>query len=284
MVRAGIQSLTARVPKSGRAYGVLAAPHLGPMSQRICREARVGFLDLAGNCRLVFDQVFIERLGSPKPAVERRALRSLFSPKAGRALRVLLAAPRRRWRLQALALEARVSLGLAFKVKQRLLDLEYAAQDSAGIRLSRPEELLRAWSASYVYLKSAALDCYASGDQAAAERALGEYCRARQVRYGLALFSGAARLAPVARSQRGFAYVAADPATVAGGLGWAPVPSGANFTLLTPFDEGVWYGTQQVDGDPVVSDVQLFLDLASFKGRGDEAATAILEQRLRPRW
>jgi len=284
MVRARIQSLTARVPKSGRAYGVLGAPHLGPMSQRICREAGVGFLDLAGNCRLVFDQVFIERLGSPKPAVERRALRSLFSPKAGRALRVLLAAPRRRWRLQALALEARVSLGLAFKVKQRLLDLEYAAQDSAGIRLSRPEELLRAWSASYVSLKSAALDCYASGDQAAAERALGEYCRARPVRYGLALFSGAARLAPVARSQRGFAYVAADPAAVARSLGWTPVPSGANFTLLVPFDEGVWYGTQQVEGDPVVSDVQLFLDLASFKGRGEEAATAILEQRLRPRW
>ena len=97
MVRAGIQSLTARVPKSGRAYGVLAAPHLGPMSQRISLEARVGFLDLAGNGRLVFGQVFIERLGSPKPAVERRALRSVCSPKAGRALRVLRAAPRRRW-------------------------------------------------------------------------------------------------------------------------------------------------------------------------------------------
>ncbi|MBI2524675.1 MAG: hypothetical protein HYV93_01715 [Candidatus Rokubacteria bacterium] len=78
--------------------------------------------------------------------------------------------------------------------------------------------------------------------------------------------------------------MAADPAAVASSLGWTPVPSGANFAQLVPFDEGVWYGTQQVDGDPVVSDVQLFLGLASFKGRGGEAATAILEQRLRPRW
>jgi hypothetical protein len=34
----------------------------------------------------------------------------------------------------------------------------------------------------------------------------------------------------------------------------------------------------------VVSDVQLYLDLVGSKTRGDEAATFLLEQRLRPKW
>jgi hypothetical protein len=53
---------------------------------------------------------------------------------------------------------------------------------------------------------------------------------------------------------------------------------------MTPFDEGILYGAQKVDGATVVSDVQLYLDLAGYKGRGEEAAEFILDKRLRPRW
>lgn len=55
-------------------------------------------------------------------------------------------------------------------------------------------------------------------------------------------------------------------------------------TLLGAPDEGVWSGLQQAGEEPVVTDVQLYLDLAGTKGRGEEAASFILEQRLRPRW
>jgi hypothetical protein len=54
------------------------------------QQAGVGFIDLVGNCRLVFDKVYIERRGFPKPKAERRPLRSLFSPKASRVLRVVV--------------------------------------------------------------------------------------------------------------------------------------------------------------------------------------------------
>ena len=91
-------------------------------------------MDLAGNCRLVFDRIFIERVAFPRPDAHQRPLRSLFSPKASRVLRVLLEDPRRAWPLTALASEAKVSLGQAFKVKQRLLDQELAAQEANGHR------------------------------------------------------------------------------------------------------------------------------------------------------
>lgn len=284
VVRGAIQQLQAVLTKRPRQYGVLAAPYVGPRGRAACREAGVGYLDLAGNCRLVFDQMFIERLGAPNPRVERRPLRSIFASRASRVLRVLFSEPRRAWQVQQLARQARVSLGLAFKVKQRLLDLEYGRETEEGIQLARPEDLLRDWAAPGLPRKREQLDCYAPGEPAEVEAALSATCRARKIRFAFTLFSGAARVAPFARYARSAAYVDADPVAVAGGLGWKPAPSGANVTLLGAPDEGVWYGLQQVGEEPVVSDVQLYLDLAGTKGRGEEAATFILEQRLRPRW
>jgi len=284
VVRGAIQQLQTALTTRTRQYGVLAAPYVGPRGRAACREAGVGYLDLAGNCRLVFDQVFIERLGAPNPSVERRPLRSIFAARASRVLRVLFTEPRRAWQVQQLARQARVSLGLAFKVKQRLLDLEYARETGDGIELARAEDLLRDWAAADLPQKREQLDCYAPGEPAEIEAALRDYCQARDIRVALTLFSGAARVAPFTRYARSAAYVDADPATVARALGWKPVPSGANATLLAAPDEGVWYGLQQVGEDPVVSDVQLYLDLVAAKGRGEEAATFILEQRLRPRW
>jgi hypothetical protein len=283
-VRGTIQQLQTAVMNRPRQYAVLAAPYVAPLGRAACREAGVGFLDLAGNCRLVFDQIFIERLGAPNPQVERRPLRSIFAARASRVLRMLFTEPRRAWQVQQLARQARVSLGLAFKVKQRLLDLEYARETRDGIQLARPEDLLRDWATAGLPRKREQLDCYAPGEPAEVEGALGVICQARKIRFAFTLFSGAARVAPFARYARSAAYVDADLATVAGGLGWKPVPSGANVTLLGPPDEGVWYGLQQVREEPVVSDVQLYLDLAGTKGRGEEAATFILEQRLRPAW
>ena len=62
------------------------------------------------------------------------------------------------------------------------------------------------------------------------------------------------------------------------------VGSGANVTLLAPYDEGVYYGVLTQEGSRIVSPVQLYLDLIGFKGRGEEAANAILEEVIKPLW
>lgn len=284
LIRGAIQQLQTYLSGSPRTYGVVASPYISARAAEICKASGIGFIDLAGNCRLAFGQVFIERQGFPNPKLERRPLRTLFAPKASRVLRVLLEDVKQSWQVQAMARQARVSLGLAFKVKQRLLDLEYARKEDEGLRLLRPEELLRQWAANYSYMKSNALDCFAIGDPPALEQTLSAYCRRQGITYAFTLFSGAARVAPFARYSRGFAFAVSEAPKLARELDWKPVPSGANFTILTPFDEGLLYGARKVNGDVVVSDVQLYLDLASYKGRGEEAAAFILEQRLRSRW
>jgi hypothetical protein len=62
------------------------------------------------------------------------------------------------------------------------------------------------------------------------------------------------------------------------------VTSGANVSLLIPYDEGVYYGSEVFDAVRVVSPIQLYLDLKGYRGRGEEAAEALLERVILPLW
>ena len=61
---------------------MIVSPYLSPESRAICTDHDVAYLDLAGNARLAFDTVYIERTVADKPRSETRALRSIFTPKA----------------------------------------------------------------------------------------------------------------------------------------------------------------------------------------------------------
>jgi len=127
-------------------------------------------------------------------------------------------------------------------------------------------------------------DYYSMQKPAQLERALAAACAGRQVRYALTSFSAAERMASMVRYQRVFAYVADAVDELTRELGLKGVPSGANVTILEPYDEGVFYGTRAFDNIQAVSPIQAYLDLFSNKGRGEEAAEALLREVIRPRW
>lgn len=273
-------------------YGVFIAPYISPRAAEICARAGVGHLDLGGNALLSFDvdspgrrvQVYIHREGKPNRFTARRDLRSIYSPKAERVLRVLLSNPRRKWRLQELAEEAVVSIGQAHNVKERLRDREWLRQDAAGLCLCDPAALLGEWSQEFDPERSKQRNYYSLRPIAEVERELGAGCRERGAPCALAGFSGAERVAPFVRHQRASAYVQGDIPAVAASLGLKEVGSGANVILLEPYDEGVFYGARILQGVQVVTPIQLYLDLWQVKGRGEEAAEAILEQVIRKQW
>jgi hypothetical protein len=86
------------------------------------------------------------------------------------------------------------------------------------------------------------------------------------------------------RTTRVSAYVADASEALLKETGLKAVESGANVTLLEPGDEGVFYGSQTMDGIAIVSAVQVYLDLNRMGGRGDEGAAAILDEVLRTQW
>jgi Transcriptional regulator, AbiEi antitoxin, Type IV TA system len=284
LARAAVNQLQLYRERYGDVYGVFVAPYVSPRAGEICWAEGIGYLDLSGNCRLSFNGIFIEREGKPNKFAEKRDLGTLYSPKATRVLRMLLCEPGKSWRVTELAEAADVSLGLVSNVKKLVADREWTDAGKNGFALSRPLELLQEWSENYSFQQNEAWDYYSMKTAAQVEAALATLCADRDVQYALTAFSAAARMAPAVRYQRAFVYVACPVESIAPVLGLKEVSSGANVTLLSPYDAGVFAAGKEYDGVRTVCPAQAYLDLVTFKGRGEEAAAAILEEVIKPQW
>ena len=263
---------------------VFAAPYVSDRGAAVAAEEGMGYFDLAGNARLAFGPVYVERTGHPNPDPDNRPLASLFAPKTSRVARALLAHPDRAWRLQELADEVDVSIGLVAKAKASLLDAEYARDTPDGLALADPDGLLDAWLATDRH-RPKSRSYYSLDGVADTERRVVDAAQAAGARLALTSFSGAERVAPHVRYTRADALVEADAlAEIAERAGLRPVEMGANVRLHEPYDDGAFYGSEDRGGLPVAHPVQLVLDLAREKGRGGEAADHLRRHVLTSLW
>ena len=67
-------------------------------------------------------------------------------------------------------------------------------------------------------------------------------------------------------------------------LNFKLVNSGANVNILLPYDVGVFYGLKTIDGIQIASPIQIYLDLLSYRGRGEEAAESIFDEVIKTEW
>lgn len=283
-----IRVALATLPELRRAYPdarpMLVAPYLSAASSELCQQAGVSYSDLAGNFHLDLGNIVLHYEGYPNPFTKKRPLTRLFTPTNERLMRVLLDDPKRTWTTQELAAAAHISLGQVSKVKDRLVEQEWMDATRGKIALLRPEKLLLDWRKAYDYSRSTITNCYTMTPLPEIERLLLEHAARQGRRCALASFSAAARIAPHVKHNRAVAYFEGDPASLASSLTLKEVSSGANVQILTPYDEGVFLGSQVREGLAVTSPIQTYLDLNSQKGRGEEAAQFLLEHEIRPSW
>ena len=267
---------------------VLAAGYVSPRVAQVCKDHRVGYLDGAGNCHLVGPGLFLHVEGRPNLRPDTRPAERLFAPKSSRITRVLLEHPERAWRVQALASEARVSMGLASRIKQKLVEEAYVQDTPAGIRVEQPDRLLGDWAAAYK-LPKLRVPVYSLDEP--------ERCAQQVVRWGdkhnitcaLAEFSAAARLAPMVRSKRAAVYVAASLGSprldeLMNSLALKQVESGPTAELWLTQDDSVFQSAQMIEDTRVVSALQAYLDVRKNPARGQEAANELYERILKPRF
>jgi hypothetical protein len=283
-VRMAVAELKDSLKKFRNSYGIVIAPYLSDNSRQVCMEAGIGCLDIAGNALLSFKNFFIDIRGRPNPFTSVRFSKSVFSPKSSRILRVFLSAPSKGWYVRDLSKEACISIGLTSRVKNALISEELIKQENKSLYLVKPEELLKQWADNYSYEKNQIFSFYSGLSEEQLETTIKKECEKRRYNYGLALFTGARKVAPFVRFMRFFSYVDGDIEGIADDLQMKSVVSGANVILLRPYDDGVFYDLQNIKGINIVSDIQLYIDLKSYKGRGEEAAQTIFEQRIKPKW
>ena len=80
-----------------KVYPVLITTYLGERTRDILKKQGVGYLDLAGNYYLEFNNIYREKIVDKNPFVDKRRLKTIFKPISSRILRVLLEEPEKTW-------------------------------------------------------------------------------------------------------------------------------------------------------------------------------------------
>jgi hypothetical protein len=263
----------------GLIQGLVVAPFISLASRTILAESNIGWLDMAGNFRIVFPRFHLEiNTTTRDPFATKREQRSLFFPKSARLLKILLHSPQQAWKITNLANEAGVSAGQVSNVRKALIDKEWAATESGeGFRLTQPNALLDAWRddgaqaphiqiRGYTILHGHELDEAIDNAFAEAAHEGGKLL--------LASHSVARRIAPFVRVAGEFLYAdAAGLAIFSRHLKITPTDKGENVTIYRADDEGIWKETMGIAKKlKATGPIQTYIDLLSSGERGREAA------------
>jgi len=280
--REAIFQLQTYVREVPNAYPVLAAPYLTESTRKMCKEAGVGYFDLAGNVYLRFDNVLVDRTTPLAIRQERKTVRSLSSPKVSQVIRAMLSQPKRIYRVTELAKASRVSPAQAYKVAN-LLELKgFARRDpSRKVVLTKPGGLLEAWASSLDFKRNRIAPSFSlERTPEAVMKAIAKAAGAGKRPYALTMFAGASLIAPFTRFYDVTFYIE-------DGLGWwmdrldlKEVETGSNLQLVVPRDPGVFTNAQVIRGYSVVSNIQLYADLLTNPARGREQAETIRRKKI----
>ncbi|WP_461528403.1 type IV toxin-antitoxin system AbiEi family antitoxin [Prosthecobacter sp.] len=281
---------------------VLALPWVSPRVADLCAEHGWSWYDLAGNCRLDVPGVLrIERSGNAPVHAVPRPVANLGTKEAGRVVRALLFDPEQigqPWTQRALS-EARfpfeksdesvASLGLVNKMVRHLMDEGFIEPlPKSGFMVTEPLKLLFAWRDAYRFEQHERHEYFSllQGRQLS-ESIIKLYTFHTEAEY--AAFSAADFQAPHVRQPKTWLYVASKALVRFAQVAQAkPVDSGGNLVVLVPSDDGVFYRKEYLGDNEHRSAcsnaLQTYVDLWHCGGRGQEAAEALLEQKIKPEW
>jgi hypothetical protein len=257
--------------------------------QQQLRERNENFVALNGAVRLVRDWLVVDRTGLPSSRRSAPGPRRTdpFSDRNSLIARTLLANPERTWKLRELAAEAEVALGTASQVVRTLVAMGVVSHWQQGrtacIRLTDAGRLLRLWQAAYSWERNPALAFHAPmGDVSRFVRRLPGLMG--DVRWALTMQAGAAQVAPHATWERVHIYAGvttlADLLQIGEADGWEQAADGRVVLMKPYYRTAVWRDVQTVNDLPVVSTLQLALDLWDYPLRGREQAEHLLRTVL----
>ncbi len=275
---------------SGATIPFVAGTFFGQKAREVAKEEGVGYIDLAGNFYLNRDDTYIERIVDKNPRSQKPPLKSLFAPVSSRITRALLIEPQRTWLLNELSEATDVSLGQAYQVIERMIEEEIIGRNTEGkLALKNPVTLLEEWKKVYPTYQQQKFTFF-SYEQAyvAILNAVLKVGQQERLKYALGFFTGADMIAPFIQGlTKVQIYVEkfSDIEKWKTVLNLQEVQSGGNIELFVPYDSGIFYGMQQIESKivkniPIVSDLQLYMDLFNNPARGEEQAQHLREVRL----
>jgi hypothetical protein len=248
------------------------------------------FVDVSrGVVRLALPGVFIDRtdLEPASRVLEPRRLRDPFADRASLIARTLFRQPDRDWGTRELAQAAGVSPMLASDVVRQLANWDVVDTARHGrearIRLKSERRLVEVWTSQYDWKRNPHVAFAAPiGDPLRFLRRLPETFAKH--RWALTMQSGASLVAPHATWDKVHVYIdvptSRDLRPLGITAGWSPDSSGRIVLMQPRYDESVWPEIEKRKELPVVSLLQLILDLWHYPVRGREQAEHLLQMHM----
>ncbi len=274
---------------------ILGLPSVSPRMVELCADHGWGWFDLVGNCRLdIPGLLHLQHTGIPPIHRRPKPLANLSTTEAGRVIRALLQPeiPAMVWTQRKMQTQCQpnVSLGLVNKVVRYLRDEAFIEEIPAGgFRVRDPQKLLFAWRDAYRFVRHTRRSYFTLLQGNRLRDALANLGAHAGGVAAYAVFSAADFQAPHVRQPKTWLYVRGSE--IPGfevAIEAKPVESGENLVVLIPEDDGVFYqvdaGGQSGNRLACTNAVQTYVDLCHCGGRGAEAAEALLEQCLKPKW
>jgi DNA-binding MarR family transcriptional regulator len=270
----------ARKPTPPNHSWLLVTPRLTERFVALCREAGIACLDLNGRAWIRRGPLLIDRAGrrDGDAVVAVPPAPDLFSAKSSRLARALLS-PRAEWSQADLAAQTGISRPLLSRLLDTLNQQGFVRREGSrrGGRwiVSQPDAFLDEWARRDAWPRRVTVHQYSL--------LLPAETIAEQVKSTLGaprvVFTQwfAARLRhPYTDAPIVSAYVESLPsADVLKSLTAREVQEGGRLWLLVSKDDGVFQFTQTINGLPLVSDAQIYLDLLQVGLRGPDAAQAL---------
>ena len=196
---------------------------------------------------------------------------SAFVGKATVIPRFFFKEPERIWQQAELASETGLTRAYVSVIIRRMLDAGYILHDGKGYRLQSPNQMLDDWAGVYRFDRYAWKQEYAMAFQQIREGMdkVTDALAGKNLHFAMMGPCGAYLRFPYMEPITVTSYVSEPPVNLPG---LHPVERDGNVVLYMPPNQGYFVGKNIIDGIPVVSDIQLYLDLKKMPGRcGDQA-------------
>ncbi|MCK5767451.1 MAG: hypothetical protein KAH35_03645 [Candidatus Atribacteria bacterium] len=205
-------------------------------------------------------------------------MKNIFADKASLVLRKMLKDPERRWVVRDFTGPGGVSLGMSQEVLKAMEKKGYIERAKKGPNsytiLANKDKLISDWLKEYRFNLNT-IDIYYSSDK----NILKKFKRVlKGDQYALTLHTGANLITSFVKTEEIFIYMNSkdwrkDILDIRQKLDLKELVRGGNIHLIHPFyKNSVFFNIRKIKGYPVVSNLQLYLDLYNFQPRGREQA------------
>jgi len=209
-----------------------------------------------------------------------RTISNIFEGKASRVIRCLLIDVGKEWTVRDLADKAELSVGYCHAALTTLTRMNYLRRtENNKLVISSPELLLKRWAAYFQYNYENTFLQYYTFEKEVDSFLKSLSTKLANSKYALTSFSAAWLISPYVRPIDVHLYVPTDQQAefVANAINVKPTDGTGNIKIVLPYDQGVFYRTQTIEGLKVVSNVQLVVDLWNYTSRGEDAAKPIYD-------